>query len=79
MLVAKKEQIQAAKFRDLVKSLKPEDWQLLEQQINAHGFGRTCSTVTYGWIDTFAPLVSRTVQNQDRLYVYSCFIHVEYV
>ncbi len=30
----------------LVESLKPEEWRLLEQHINAHGFGMTHSTIT---------------------------------
>ncbi len=35
-----------ARFRNLMGSLEPEEWRLLQQQINAHGLGRTCSTVT---------------------------------
>lgn len=37
----------AASFQHLMESLKPEEWKLLEQHINAHGFGITYSTVTH--------------------------------
>ncbi len=41
--------ISAARFqkRKGKESLKPEEWRLLQQQINAHGFEMKCSTITW--------------------------------
>lgn len=32
----------------LVESVRAEEWRLFEQHSNEHGFGQTCSAITYG-------------------------------
>jgi len=45
-LLSEREIIPAARFQDQVENLNPQEWRLLQQQINACGLEIKCSTST---------------------------------
>lgn len=45
-VVADWEEISATRLQNLEENLRPEEWRLLEQKINAQDLGITCSTIT---------------------------------